>query len=302
MSTEKKDVKLPTGQELTLKQNLKKYRKAAYKDGLMFCKSAEIFSEYLGISKATYTAYEAEKRSNVPDYDTLVAIAAALEVSIDRLMGRASTPDQIRFFLSELEIDFRTKIEKIETELSSGSRLYHNSEKTYFLKVPDSVREYCDNAYKSAKDLVTKNPWVLLPKALCFTESEFEDIQEDFYKFSKLMTVGPLFVQLVFLRVVQAYQAGYKKSEMEDLKYLVEFEHDVFLSDQRVKDQVLYDIMFDSLVPDATGGFLLDENKYEAELANSEAIQKRLDKAQKEQAKKMNDKTIDFIKRFRGGM
>ena len=36
MSTEKQEVKLPTKQVLTFKQNLKKYRKLAYKDGLTF--------------------------------------------------------------------------------------------------------------------------------------------------------------------------------------------------------------------------------------------------------------------------
>ena len=78
MSTEKQEIKLPTKQVLTFKQNLKKYRKLAYKDGLTFCKSVDSFADHVGINKVTYTAYEAERRSNVPDYDTLVAIAAAL--------------------------------------------------------------------------------------------------------------------------------------------------------------------------------------------------------------------------------
>ena len=299
MSTEKKELRLPTELELTFKQNLKRYRKAAYKDGLMFCKTAKTFSEYLSINEATYTAYEAEKRSYVPDYDTLIAIATALGVSIDRLLGRSSPPDKIRFFLSDLQIDFRTKQTETATKMSSGSVL-HRPQNEYFLAVPDSVRMYCDREYAFVENQIITNPWELQPRNLHFNEEEFEDIKENFDIFRQFRIKNLLFMQLLFLQLVQAYQDGYNNADMEKLTALIDFEEKSFMSETLI-DRVFDNIASYCYVPDSTGAIKFDENKYKAALASAAATRKLM-RAKKEQTAKVNDARKDFINKFRGGM
>lgn len=305
MSTEKQEVKLPTKQVLTFKQNLKKYRKLAYKDGLTFCKSVDSFADHVGINKVTYTAYEAERRSNVPDYDTLIAIAAALEVSIDSLFGRAHPPEQIRFFLSELGIDFSVQIQ--EKKKNSALSRFKNwqGEKVYLLKVPDDVRKYCNNSYAAVKELIQNNPWELTPKALSFSASQFNAIKKDFLEYSDLFFVGPIFSQLVFFRIVQAHTYRWMKERLKVLDYIVNFDFDVFFDDKQQKEQILTDVLFESLVPDSSGStYSLDTRKFEAQLSNQEAMRRRKEKLEKEAAQSWQEsgKLDEFINKFRGGM
>ncbi|WP_019000170.1 MULTISPECIES: helix-turn-helix domain-containing protein [Megamonas] len=69
---------------MSFQKNLKYYRKkAGYK-------TARDFAEVLNIPYASYVAYENKKRE--PKYQTLIQIANALNVSIDKLIGRYDNP------------------------------------------------------------------------------------------------------------------------------------------------------------------------------------------------------------------
>ena len=69
---------------MSFQKNLKYYRKkAGYK-------TARDFAEVLNIPYASYVAYENKKRE--PKYQTLIQIANALDISIDKLIGRYDNP------------------------------------------------------------------------------------------------------------------------------------------------------------------------------------------------------------------
>lgn len=69
---------------MSFQKNLKYYRKkAGYK-------TARDLAEVLNIPYASYVAYENKKRE--PKYQTLIQIANALNVSIDKLIGRYDNP------------------------------------------------------------------------------------------------------------------------------------------------------------------------------------------------------------------
>lgn len=69
---------------MSFQKNLKYYRKkAGYK-------TARDFAEVLNIPYTSYVAYENKKRE--PKYQTLIQIANALNVSIDKLIGRYDNP------------------------------------------------------------------------------------------------------------------------------------------------------------------------------------------------------------------
>ena len=69
---------------MSFQKNLKYHRKkAGYK-------TARDFAEVLNIPYASYVAYENKKRE--PKYQTLIQIANALNVSIDKLIGRYDNP------------------------------------------------------------------------------------------------------------------------------------------------------------------------------------------------------------------
>jgi len=95
---------------MVLKENIKKYRLAGKQSGLTYCKSAKTFAEYTGINVKTYTNYEQQSRKDVPDYDNLVIIAKALCVSVDRLFNYVPPEESTVKFLSDLKLDYDTKI------------------------------------------------------------------------------------------------------------------------------------------------------------------------------------------------
>ncbi|SNV04934.1 HTH-type transcriptional regulator immR [Megamonas hypermegale] len=85
---------------MSFQKNLKYYRKkAGYK-------TARDFAEVLKIPYASYVAYENKKRE--PKYQTLIQIANALNVSIDRLIGRYDSS----VFSADIE-DLKQRIEDI---------------------------------------------------------------------------------------------------------------------------------------------------------------------------------------------
>lgn len=92
------------------KTNLKKYRLAGKQAGLPYCKSAKKFAEYINVNYNTYIDYE--RKGNSPPIDTLLIIASALCVSIDKLYDYMPPEIDIAKFLSGLKINFVTVFEK----------------------------------------------------------------------------------------------------------------------------------------------------------------------------------------------
>ena len=96
---------------MILKENIKKYRLAGKQSGLKYCKSAKTFAEHIGLNPKTYTNYEQQSRKDVPDYDSLVIIAQALCVSIDKLLDYVPSENlqeiETRNFLQSLSIPYR---------------------------------------------------------------------------------------------------------------------------------------------------------------------------------------------------
>ena len=95
------------------------------------------------------------------------------------------------------------------------------------------------------------------------------------------------------------------KERLKVLDYIVNFDFDVFFGDKQQNEQILTDILFESLVPDSSGStYLLNTRKFEAQLSNQEAMRRRKEKLEKEAAQRWQEsgKLDEFINKFRGGM
>lgn len=110
----------------TLQGNIKRYRLLGKRDGVKHCKSSAAFAKYIGLPWKTYKNYESGV--SVPDYGNLIKIAAALGMpSMDKLLGYEPASDyQIRFFLEDLGISFRTK--------------ENGGHKVYTLDLPEKIK------------------------------------------------------------------------------------------------------------------------------------------------------------------
>lgn len=81
---------------MTFQSNLKKYREiAGYSQ-------AKEFAEKIGVPYQTYMGYE--NRGREPKFSTLIKIADALHVSIDKLLGyEAHTPDELERTIRDIQ-------------------------------------------------------------------------------------------------------------------------------------------------------------------------------------------------------
>jgi len=129
---------------MILKENIKKYRLAGKQSGLKYCKSAKTFAEHIGLNPKTYTNYEQQSRKDVPDYDSLVIIAQALCVSIDKLLDYVPSENlqeiETRNFLQSLSIPYRIE--------------FNNDKKIYILSYPDKSRQDISIEYIDLKEMI----------------------------------------------------------------------------------------------------------------------------------------------------
>ena len=110
-----------------VKENIKKYRLALKKEGIEYCSTQESFAKEVGIPFTTYKKYEAQGQNVTPDYENLIKIAKALRVSIDSLFNYHKQPKPIGIFLTDLNIDFKTKFNE-------------DGEKQFLLAIPNEIR------------------------------------------------------------------------------------------------------------------------------------------------------------------
>jgi transcriptional regulator with XRE-family HTH domain len=120
---------------LILKSNIKKYRNALKHDGIDYCKSTKKFAAYIGIEPTTYKKYETMSENTVPPVETLVKIASALHISIDKLLNYEALSETPAQFLSRIDIDY-----KKETDIFSGKTKYVLSSKDLQNDLNFSVR------------------------------------------------------------------------------------------------------------------------------------------------------------------
>lgn len=192
--------------ERTLNRNIKKYRLLGKKDGIEYCRSSAAFAAHVGINPKTYKNYEISARA--PSYDNLIKIASALGVSIDRLLGYdPPAENEIRFFLDDLGISFRTQVSDLGI-------------KEYILSLPAKIKDdvltiermHLDTDAAEVKIYVSpvlrrKYQWFSRGK-IAFREGDFEEIADIFSEHEhklKNLAKYPFTRQLLFLGLVKAY-------------------------------------------------------------------------------------------------
>ena len=193
--------------------NLKKYRKAGWNDGLLFCKSSALFAEKLGINKITYKNYETPSREEVPDYDTLCRIANLLHVSLDTLFGRVPPPETARNVLAALNLKFSRKGDK------------------YNVVIPKTVLEHIESDWQEGmKRGFNTDTWDKAAYTdVSFTVKDFPGIMEQYHKYDRYFLTLKLFresfQQLVFLRVLELFRVGVSDTQKDTVDFFIRFDH-----------------------------------------------------------------------------
>ena len=191
-----------------LQANIRKYRLLGKRDGIEHCRTSAAFAAYIGLNPKTYKNYEAG--AAVPDYNNLVKIAAALGLpSMDMLFDYEAPQDnQVRFFLDDLGIPFRVKI--------NGKYAC----KEYVLDLPDKVKndvrtwermtldvDAAEVKIYQSPSLRWKYDWFGRGK-ITLSECEFFDIIPAYREQeAQLKTLAryPFARQLLFLGLAKAY-------------------------------------------------------------------------------------------------
>ena len=187
--------------------NLKKYRKAAWKDGIAFCKSSATFAEKLGINAITYKNYEVPSRKEVPDYDTLCRIASLLAVSLDSIFGRVPPPEIPRNVLAGLGLNFK------------------RTGKKYEVAIPKVILETLESEWKEAQergfDTVAWDKAAFT--AVTFREEDFPAIMAHYHKYDRykdtLRWCELRFRQFVFYMVLK--MPGMEGDKLDSVDFFI---------------------------------------------------------------------------------
>lgn len=193
-----------------LQKNIKKYRLLGKLDGVEYCKSSAAFAEHIGLNRKTYKNYESG--TSTPDYDNLLKIAAALGLpSIDKLLEyQPPAGKEIRFFLDDLGIPFRTK------KVSGGT----GEQKKYILCLPEKIKNDVRTVERMTFDVdaaevkIYESPalrrdysWFDVKEIPLF-ESDFAEIVSFYHEHEaqlKTFSKYPFIRQLLFLGLAKAY-------------------------------------------------------------------------------------------------
>ena len=195
-------------------ENLKRYRKAAWKDGIDFCKSSATFAEKLGINASTYKNYEVPSRKEVPDYDTLCRIASLLVVSLDSLFGRVPPPEIPRTVLADLGLPFKRIGNKYE------------------VTIPKVILESIESEWKEAQERGFDTAvWDKAAfTAVAFREEDFPAIMAHYHKYDrykdKLRWCGLRFRQLVFYMALKT--PGMEKDKLDSVDFFIRYFYNQF--------------------------------------------------------------------------
>lgn len=124
---------------MSFQENLKRYREQA---GF---KQAKEFAQYLGIPYTRYMAYE--NKGSFPNEKTLVSIATALHISIDKLLGY-STPDELKRKAVELQ-NLNISVEIIDDNvIVNKTAIFTKESFTRFVNSVHSIPVYRENVRK----------------------------------------------------------------------------------------------------------------------------------------------------------
>lgn len=209
-----------------VKENIKKYRLALKKEGIEYCSTQESFAKKVGIPFTTYKKYEAQGQNVTPDYRNLVKIATALKVSIDSLFNYHKQPQPIGIFLTDLNIDFKTKFDE-------------DGQKQFLLTIPNEIKNDFvlkksivftrdKNGKRTKKEITYKNDNISFPvwvkefassKEVILYEEELQDVLDRYNQQNQVprksgvyIDFNPFVERVIFFCIAVTYPMTVKES------------------------------------------------------------------------------------------